>query len=517
MSVFERNFFNEYEALRVMGLGSKGSLLLVRSLVDHDLRVVKVYSEEDSAAALHEAEILNGLYHPGIPAFYGLVPIRLREPYGCGFGLVMSYIPGIPLSAAADGGLSPATVISYSMQLCDILAYLHGLPEPVLHLDLQPQNILVNEHGRLFLVDFGSSYHLSVASTAPERFGTADFAAPEIYRPGRLDVGADLYSVGMLMYYMLTGTTADMTSPIALGTCFEEICRTVRERKTGEMLAEIICRLLYPTPLLRYSDAKMVNCMLEQVRSCLQQENADPGRTRAGLRVEYGASDRRQSGFGLENRVAESSPEGSGPENRTAKSSRDGVGSKNKTSESSRDGVGPENRGLKPSQGDRILRVGICGVKAGSGVTHVALLLNEVFRRRRSRFAGNRGDYTLQVTDYGVLSADVAHRMCERTDCVLLLAGMQEWQRSAFRTAAALLPDSTVYLFNFGDGNTFRSIRSRLSEPEAKRCLRVPYIPDPYCAHPDAESFASDVCAMVLRESCEKNPYGESLVTDRTW
>ncbi len=233
----------------------------------------------------------------------------------------------------------------------------------------------------------------------------------------------------------------------------------------------------------------MVNCMLEQVRSCLQQENADPGRTPAGLRVEYGASDRRQSGFGLENRVAESSPGGSGP----------------------------ENRGLKPSQGDRILRVGICGVKAGSGVTHVALLLNEVFRRRRSRFAGNRGDYTLQVTDYGVLSADVAHRMCERTDCVLLLAGMQEWQRSAFRTAAALLPDSTVYLFNFGDGNTFRSIRSRLSEPEAKRCLRVPYIPDPYCAHPDAESFASDVCAMVLRESCEKNPYGESLVTDRTW
>ena len=475
MSVFERNFFNEYEALRVMGLGSKGSLLLVRSLVDHDLRVVKVYSEEDSAAALHEAEILNGLYHPGIPAFYGLVPIRLREPYGCGFGLVMSYIPGIPLSAAADGGLPSATVISYSMQLCEILAYLHGLPEPVLHLDLQPQNILVNEHGRLFLVDFGSSYHLSVASTAPERFGTADFAAPEIYRPGRLDVGADLYSVGMLMYYMLTGTTADMTSPIALGTCFEEICRTVRERKTGEMLAEIICRLLYPTPLLRYSDAKMVNCMLEQVRSCLQQENADPGRTRAGLCVEYGASDRRQSGFGL------------------------------------------GNRGLKPSQGDRILRVGICGVKAGSGVTHVALLLNEVFRRRRSRFAGNRGDYTLQVTDYGVLSADVAHRMCERTDCVLLLAGMQEWQRSAFRTAAALLPDSTVYLFNFGDGNTFRSIRSRLSEPEAKRCLRVPYIPDPYCAHPDAENFASDVCAMVLRESCEKNPYGESLVTDRTW
>ena len=469
MSVFERNFFNEYEALRVMGLGSKGSLLLVRSLVDHDLRVVKVYSEEDSAAALHEAEILNGLYHPGIPAFYGLVPIRLREPYGCGFGLVMAYIPGIPLSAAADGGLPSATVISYSMQLCEILAYLHGLPEPVLHLDLQPQNILVNEHGRLFLVDFGSSYHLSVASTAPERFGTADFAAPEIYRPGRLDVGADLYSVGMLMYYMLTGTTADMTSPIALGTCFEEICRTVRERKTGEMLAEIICRLLYPTPLLRYSDAKMVNCMLEQVRSCLQQENADPGRTRAGLCVEYGASDRRQSGFGL------------------------------------------GNRGLKPSQGDRILRVGICGVKAGSGVTHVALLLNEVFRRRRSRFAGNRGDYTLQVTDYGVLSADVAHRMCERTDCVLLLAGMQEWQRSAFRTAAALLPDSTVYLFNFGDGNTFRSIRSRLSEPEAKRCLRVPYIPDPYCAHPDAESFASDVCAMVLRESCEKIRTGRVL------
>lgn len=464
MSVFERNFFNEYEALRVMGLGSKGSLLLVRSRVDHDLRVMKVYSEEDRAAALHEAEILSGLYHPGIPAFYGLVPIRLREPYGCGFGLVMSYIPGLPLSSAAAGGLPPATVISYAMQLCEILAYLHGLPEPVLHLDLQPQNILVNEHGRLFLVDFGSSYPLSVASTAPERFGTADFAAPEIYRPGRLDAGADLYSVGMLMYFMLTGTTADTTSPIALGACFEEICRTVRERRTGEMLAEIICRLLYPTPLLRCSDANMLKCMLEQVQSCLRQE-CDAPEPLPGI----GAAEWMPA---KESRVAE----------RT---------------------------------GSKIVRVGICGVSRGVGVTHVAVLLNEVFRRRRSRSSAvSMGECTLQVTDYGVATWTSVHRMCERNDRVILLAGMQDWQRSEFRTAASMLPDSTVFLFNSGDGKMFRSIRAQLTRAEAKRCLRVPYIPDPYYASPDAENFASDVCAMVMREFREKNSYGESLLTD---
>ena len=453
MSAGDWNFFDEYETLRIMGLGARGSVLLVRSRTDRELRAVKFFAEEDRAAVIHEAEILEGLYHPGIPAFYGLVPIRLRPPYGCGFGLVMAFVPGIPLSTATAGGLPPETAISYAMQLCEILAYLHGLPEPVLHLDLQPQNILVNEHGRLFLVDFGSSFPMSVTSTAPERFGTADFAAPEIYRPGRLDAGADLYSVGMLLYYMLTGMTADMGSPMALGTCFEEICRTVRERHAGEMLAEIICRLLYPTPLLRCSDAKMLKYMLEQVLIILKQENGDSGRS-------TGETRQRASG---------------------------------------------------------IIRLGICGVSAGCGVSHVVLALNEVFRRRRSCCpVGNRGECTLQVTDYGVASPNSVRRMCERTDRQILLADTGHWQRGPFRTAAAMLPDSTAFLFNFGDAARFRSIRAQLTEAEAKRCLRVPYIPDPYNALPETESFASDVCAMILRESREENLYGERLVTGMT-
>ena len=448
------NFFDEYETLRIMGRGARGSVLLVRSRVDRELRAVKFFAEEDREAALHEAEILEGLYHPGIPAYYGLVPIRLRPPYGCGYGLVMAFVPGIPLSTVVAGGLMPEVAISYAMQLCEILAYLHGLPEPVLHLDLQPQNILVNEHGRLFLVDFGSSFPMSVTSTAPERFGTADFAAPEIYRPGRLDAGADLYSVGMLLYYMLTGMTADMGSPMALGNCFEEICRTVRGRKAGEMLAEIICRLLYPTPLLRCSDANMLRCMLEQVLILLQQADTAPRRLPVGM--------------------------------------------------------------LQGKRGT--VRVGICGVSARSGVSHVALVLNEVFRRRRSCCpAGNRGECTLQVTDFGVATPDGVRRMCERTDRQILLADVQDWQREAFRAAASMLPDSAVFLLNSGDAKRLRSVRAQLSGAEAKRCLRVPYIPDPYYASPEAENFASDVYAMVMRESREKNLYGERLVSGMTW
>ncbi|MBR5349371.1 MAG: protein kinase [Lachnospiraceae bacterium] len=443
------DFFDEYEMLRIMGRGARGSVLLVRSRADRELRAVKFFAKEDRAAALHEAEILKDLYHPGIPAFYGLVPIRLRPPYGCGYGLVMAFVPGIPLPTATGGGLLPKTAISYAMQLCEILAYLHGLPEPVLHLDLQPQNILVNEYGRLFLVDFGSSFPMSVASTAPERFGTADFAAPEIYRPGRLDAGADLYSVGMLLYYMLTGMTADMGSPMALGTCFDKLCRTVRERHAGEMLAEIICRLLYPTPLLRCFDAKMLKCMLEQVLIILKQEDGDPRRT--------AADDLQRS--------------------------------------------------------PRTIRLGICGVSAGCGVSHVALALNEVFRRRRSCCpVGSRGECSLQVTDYGVATSDSVRRMCARTDRQILLADMEHWQRGTFRTAAAMLPDSAAFLFNFSDAKQFRSIRSQLTEAEAKRCLRVPYIPDPYNALPETENFVSDVCAMILRESRLDNMHGERRV-----
>ena len=442
--VDERTFFEEYEALRMMGQGSKARVLLVRSRSDHGLRAVKIYSEEEQATARQEARILKGLYHPGIPALYGTAPIRLRNPYGCGYGLVMSFIPGIPLSSAVGNGLPPEVVISYAIQLCDILAYLHGLPEPVLHLDLQPQNILVNEHGRLFLIDFGSACSMSVASIASERFGTADFAAPEIYRPGRLDAGADLYSVGMLMYYMLTGTTTDLSYPIALGNCYEEICRTVEDRKAGESLAEIICRLLYPTPLLRCHDVKVLLRQLEEIQNELEDAS---GMT---------------------------------------------------------DSVLPD-----PLQSPRkTLRIGICGVTAGIGVTHVALALNEAFARRSGDPERYRGECSLQVTDHGVASPEGIHRMCSQTDCQILLAGMQTWQRSAFRTAVSMLPESSVLLFNFGDGKLFRCIRSHLTESEAKRCLRVPYIPDPYYVSTDMEDFASDVLALALRKTRMPDPAG---------
>lgn len=410
-------------------------MLLARRKTDRVLCAVKLFAEEDRTAALHEAHILNGLYHPGIPVFYGLSPIRKRGPYGPGYGLVMSFIPGVPLSSAVGDGLSPETAVSYAMQLCEVLAYLHGLPEPVLHLDLQPQNILVNEYGRLFLVDFGSSHPLSATAGATERFGTPDFAAPEIYRPGRLDAGADLYSVGMLLYYMLTGATADMSSPITLGTCFEGICRRVCDREAGEMLAEIICRLLYPTPLLRCFDAKTLNRRLDRVLSRIQED---------GLK---------------------------------------------------------HPRFETVTRNPRTLNVGICGVSAGIGVTHVALTLNEAFRRKTNdgRIAGNRGECNLHVTDYGVASPDGVRRMCGQTDCQILLAGMQTWQRSAYRAAASMLPDSAIFLFNFGDGKMFRGFVSNLAEAEAKRSLRVPYISDPYYASSDVETFASDVYSMVLR------------------
>ena len=361
LPVEESDFFSAYEPLRRMNHGGRNGVLLVRRKKDRVLRAVKLFAQEERTAALHEAQILNGLFHPGIPVFYGLVSIRQQDPYGPGHGLVMSFIPGVPLSSAVGTGLSPETAVSYAIQLCDVLTYLHGLPEPVLHLDLQPQNILVNEYGRLFLVDFGSSYPLSNATSVSERFGTPAFAAPEIYRPGRLDAGADLYSVGMLMYYMLTGVTTDMRSPITLGTCFEEICRTVREREAGETLAEIICRLLYPTPLLRCYDAKTLSHRLEQVLN----------------RIRVDASGHQRSEV--------------------------------------------------IRQDLKNLNVGICGVSAGIGVTHVALTLNEAFRRKMTGgcMAGGRGDCNLHVTDYGVASPDGIRRMCEQTDCQILLAGMQ--------------------------------------------------------------------------------------------
>lgn len=162
-----------------------------------------------------EALLLKELRHPGIPVIYD---IEEDEDYSY---LVEEYLQGDSLETLvkAQGPLARCTVLKYVIQICGVVNYLHSAgTEPILHLDLQPKNLLVC-HETIKLVDFGQAAGLTEANEATARFGTVGFAAPEQYDCNmKLDERTDIYAIGGLLYYLATGNYPDREeSPVLMG------------------------------------------------------------------------------------------------------------------------------------------------------------------------------------------------------------------------------------------------------------------------------------------------------------
>ena len=159
--------FGKYQIAGTLGSGRNGSVLLAVHLGLHEYRAIKRVPKEEGSR-LREAEILKTLRHPGIPVIYDLY--ESQEYYY----IVQEYLEGRSLSALVQerGSLTRAEILWYGSELCRILVYLHSLkPNPILHLDLQPKNLLICG-GTLKLIDFGQSVFASAQTGTEPRFAT---------------------------------------------------------------------------------------------------------------------------------------------------------------------------------------------------------------------------------------------------------------------------------------------------------------------------------------------------------
>ena len=152
-----------------------------------------------------ESELLNGLVHKGLPRFepkitYGNVVFTLRE-----------FIDGVSLEeyVIQHGYLDEATATAIFTELCDIVDLLHSQPVPIIHRDIKPTNIIINPmDNSVTLIDFGISRKYNAnASNDTTVFATPEFAAPEQYGFAQTDTRTDVYSLGVVYRYMLTGST----------------------------------------------------------------------------------------------------------------------------------------------------------------------------------------------------------------------------------------------------------------------------------------------------------------------
>lgn len=149
-----------------------------------------------------EALILKSLRHPSIPIVYDL------EETADYFYMIEEWIDGISLYQMISdlGHLSSAAAVSFGLQICRLVHFLHSAkPNPILYLDLHPKNLIVSEQNIVKLIDFDHAVHLSEAEHLIKRYGTVGFAAPEQHTGGVLDEKTDIYAIGAVLFYMLTG------------------------------------------------------------------------------------------------------------------------------------------------------------------------------------------------------------------------------------------------------------------------------------------------------------------------
>jgi len=212
----------KYKITKGLGQGGMGKVYLAINLNIDRLVAIKILAPNllsDSASLKQfqrEAKILGRLSHPNIVSVLDYD----HTPSGITY-LVMEYIPGINLGKKLreEGLIPPKVVIEYTIHICRALSYAHK--KGVIHRDLKPGNIMVvREEGKeeegIKILDFGiakireisGERGVTFATGTKMVFGTPEYMSPEQARGEReLDGRSDIYSLGCVIYEMLTGRT----------------------------------------------------------------------------------------------------------------------------------------------------------------------------------------------------------------------------------------------------------------------------------------------------------------------
>jgi hypothetical protein len=204
--------FPQLEVLGLLGQGGMGAVYQARQTKLDRLVALKILPPEAgrdptfAARFAREARTLARLSHPHI------VSVHDFGEAGGLYYFLMEYVDGANLRQSLQGGRPGlAETLKVFAQVCDALQYAHE--EGVVHRDVKPENILLDRRGRVKMADFGLAKLLGSTLADPrltatrQAVGTLRYMAPEqLEGAGQVDHRADVYSLGVVLYEMLTGT-----------------------------------------------------------------------------------------------------------------------------------------------------------------------------------------------------------------------------------------------------------------------------------------------------------------------
>jgi predicted Ser/Thr protein kinase len=243
-----------------IGRGGMGSVYRARQVeLDRTvaLKIVPIRPEHGPAFTerfRREARALATLNHPGIVQVYD------SGQAGEWIYFVMEHVDGVNLrQILSQERADPDRALSIVNQVCDSLRYAHD--QGVVHRDIKPENILINQAGTVKLVDFGLARLLGTAqpevtlTLTGQAMGTPHYMAPEQWKsPQDVDHRADIYSLGVVFYELLTGE-------LPIGR-FEPPSHAVQ---VDVRLDEVVLKTLKTKPEHRYQHTSEVKSDLEQV------------------------------------------------------------------------------------------------------------------------------------------------------------------------------------------------------------------------------------------------------------
>ena len=252
--------FPDLEILELVGRGGMGVVYKARQKRLDRLVALKILSPkigQDPAFAerfAREARAMAMLSHPHIVAVYD---------FGQTDGLyyfLMEFVDGVNLRRLLDTGkLAPEEALAIVPQICDALQYAHD--HGVVHRDIKPENILLDKEGRVKIADFGLAKLVGreakdlTLTGAGQVMGTPHYMAPEqIEHPQEVDHRADIYSLGVVFYQMLTGEL-----PIG------RFAPPSKKVQIDVRLDEVVLRALEKEPERRYQQASEIKTQVETI------------------------------------------------------------------------------------------------------------------------------------------------------------------------------------------------------------------------------------------------------------
>lgn len=240
-------------------------LCAVKEMINHapdpQLRAMALQNFE------REANILATLNHPAIVKVYDYFSEDNRVY------LVMEFIDGRDLETVIGDGtgfLPQDQVLSWALQLSEVLSFLHGHTPPIIYRDMKPSNVMLDKHGQLRLIDFGIAKNFQPGQKGT-MIGTEGYSPPEQYR-GIADQRTDIYALGATLHHLLSRQNPQVEPPFS----FHERPIPAANPNVDPEFAQVVMRALEYEPERRFNSADEMRRALLNLRPAAKMSMGAP-------------------------------------------------------------------------------------------------------------------------------------------------------------------------------------------------------------------------------------------------